>query len=81
MPLDTTYQLVIVRGAGFEPGSNNTPASSKSIDPAGAVLASILTNDSDNYRFSTTAGSTITLRTFTPGDGPGLFFNSLDPRH
>jgi hypothetical protein len=43
------------------------------------VLGSYQFND-DYYRFSAAADSTVTLRTFTPGDGPGDFPNTLNPR-
>ncbi|MDB5357482.1 MAG: hypothetical protein JWN24_3935, partial [Phycisphaerales bacterium] len=74
-----SYTIVATRGADFDSEPNNTLASAQSINQTHTVLGSISGTD-DYYSFSAAAGATITLATTTPGDGPGEFRNTLNPR-
>lgn len=71
------YNLLVTRGTSIETEANDTFATGQNISGAAAVLGH--TANDDFYRVSLTAGQTITLQTFTPGDGAGQFVNVLNP--
>ena len=73
------YNLVVTRNAAFDAQPNASLAAAQSLAPAAQVLGFVDGTGSRNYRLQLIASQAVTLRTTTPGDGIGLFANSLDP--
>src|SRR5205085_1080767 len=82
----TNYQLLAARNAGLDAESNNTIALAASLQarPAATgervVVGNTTTSDFDYYRLPVTAGSPVTLKTFTPSDGPNQPVSLPNPR-
>jgi len=74
------YVLVVARGANLDAEPNNTTATGQDLGLGGAALGTVGPTDSaDVYRIVARAGDVLTITTATPGDGPGLITNTLDP--
>ena len=73
------YNLVVTRNADFDTENNNTSATAQNITGTRGVLGRSSADD-DWFTFAVHAGDALTLQTSTPGDGPGEFFNTLNPR-
>src|SRR5215831_7416389 len=77
------YSLIVTRNANFELESNDTAATAQPLGGGGVVLGAIgngvAGSDADWYTFSANAGDNLVLDTTTPTDGPGEFFNTLNP--
>ena len=70
------YTLVLTRNAAF----NIEPATAGQALLAGSAVGSVgIGADTDLFTFNLAASQQISLSTFTPGDGNGLFVNTLDP--
>src|SRR6516164_4612283 len=77
------YSLIVTRNANFELESNDTAATAQPLGGSGVILGAIgngvAGSDADWYTFSANAGDNLVLGTTTPSDGPGEFFNTLNP--
>ena len=80
--LGVNYSLVVTTGADFDSEPNNTLATAQPIDGVRGVLGYVTagsTPDVDWYQLHLDAGNGLALQTYTPGDGPGQFANTLAP--
>lgn len=74
------YVLVVTRGANLDAEPNDTNATGQELGLGGAVIGTVGDTDpADVYRFVARAGDVLTITTATPGDGPFLMNNTLDP--
>ena len=71
------YNLLVTRNAAFDRGGNHSLATAQQLDASGVVLGRA-DAASDYYMFQF-GGGLLDITTATPGDGPGLFDNNLDP--
>ena len=77
------YRLVIGRNLALDAEDNDAPSQAKplGIGGNGAALGALQSaTDSDVWRIAASAGDLLTITTATPGGGPNLFDNLLDPR-
>ena len=78
------YSVVVTRNAAFDTEPNDTFATAQGLDPASSgALGYIVggsTPNEDWYSINVTGEQTLSLTTFTPGDGTGEFSNTLAPR-
>jgi len=75
---DVDYQIVALTGAAFDAEPNDSLGAAQDISGKKGVLGQ--TADNDYYSFAAVAGQSIALQSTTPGDGPGEFVNSLNPK-
>ena len=72
-----SYSLVVTRGAALDNGANSSISLAQTLGLTTAVLGN--TSGSDYYALDARAGDVLALTTATPGNGPGLPANLLDP--
>lgn len=74
------YRLMLARNSSFDLESNDTLLTSNEVGLFGTALGMVSTSsDVDFFEFNVGASDTLTISTLTPGDGAGLFDNTLDP--
>jgi len=72
------YRVVVTTGSSFDAEPNDSFATAQSITGLNGVSG--YTADSDYYSFALTAGQQPLIYTTTPGDGPNLPGNTLNPK-
>lgn len=75
---NVVYRVLVAIGAAQDTEPNDSFAAAQPI--GGTKGAAGYTADSDYYSFAVNTGQGILLITNTPGDGPGLPVNSLNPK-
>jgi hypothetical protein len=74
------YDLVVTPNAVLDLGGNATQATAQDMDGTAGALGYLATASSvEWYRFTAAVGQMLSLATYTPGDGGGVFVNSLAP--
>ena len=74
------YSLIVERGATFDLEANDSLSSPQPFGGMSTVLGCIAPgSDQDIYSVMLSAGQQIQILSSTPGDGVGLFNNTLDP--
>ncbi len=76
-----TYTLTVCQDTVFDLENNNVIADSQLMNVNSVATGELTAStDFDYYKFFLSAGQSIRLSTYTLGDGPGEFVNSLNPR-
>jgi subtilisin family serine protease len=74
------YDLVVTRNAVLDLGGNGTQTTAQDMDGTAGALGYLATASSEEwYRFTAAGGQALSLATYTPGDGGGVFVNPLAP--
>jgi hypothetical protein len=74
------YDLAVTRNAVLDLGGNGTQATAQDMDGTAGALGYLATGSTvEWYHFTAAAGQNLSLASYTPGAGGGVFVNTLAP--